>query len=82
MVANVLPVMEVTLDVTHFERSPLKEDVTPENTDPRSMDTTGQFHNWMNVQTRIITKLKRGRRKNRTNYKIDTKKHSILLVCG
>ena len=53
VVANVLIAMEVTLDVTHFERSPLKAPASI-NTDPRSMGTIRQFHNWMSVQTRII----------------------------
>ena len=53
VVANVLLTMVVTLDVTHVERSPLNA-VAEENTDPRSMGTIGQFHNWMSVQTRII----------------------------
>ena len=81
VVANVLSFMVSTLDVTHFERSPLNTDATS-NADPRSMDTTQQFHNWISVQTSIIPKLKRGKRKERTNYKRDKKKHSILLVCG
>ena len=53
VVANVLDLKVVTLDVTHFERSALKA-VAPINTDPRSMGTTGQCHDWMSVQTRII----------------------------
>ena len=39
VVANVLYFMVVTLDVTHFERSPLNAQAPP-NTDPRSMGTT------------------------------------------
>ena len=39
VVANVLSTMFSTLDVTHFERSPLNS-VAPLNTDPRSMGTT------------------------------------------
>ena len=81
VVANVLPAMEITLDVTHVERSPLNA-VAYWNTDPRSMGTNRQFHNWMSVQTRRIPKLNRGRTKERKNYKRDKKKHSILLVCG
>jgi len=53
VVANVLYSMVVTLDVTHVERSALNTLVS-RNTDPRSMDTTGQFHNWMSVQIRIV----------------------------
>ena len=53
VVANVPAFMEVTLDVFHFETSPLNL-VAPLNTDPKSMGTTGQFHNWMSVQTRIV----------------------------
>ena len=81
VVANVLSLMEVTLDVSHFERSPLNASART-NAVPKSMNTTGQFHNWRSDQTRIIPKLKRGRRKERTNYKIDKTKDSILLVCG
>ena len=73
VVANVLCFMFSTLDVTHVERSSLN-DVAWKNTDPRSMGTIGQFHNWMSVQTRIIHNWKKERRKERTNYKRDKKK--------
>ena len=39
VVAHVLYSMVVALDVSHFERSPLKAPAL-RNTDPRSMDTT------------------------------------------
>ena len=39
VVANVLYLKSVALDVSHFERSPLKPPAL-ENTDPRSMGTT------------------------------------------
>ena len=54
VVAYVLLPMLVTLDVFHVERSPLNTLALLKNTDPRSMDTTGQFHNWMSVQIRIV----------------------------
>ena len=44
VVANVLEVKSVASDVFHFEISPLNL-VAPLNTDPKSMGTTGQFHN-------------------------------------
>ena len=53
VVANVLLVMVVTLETSHFERSPLNL-VAPLNTDARSMGATGQCHDWMSVQTRSI----------------------------
>ena len=79
VVANVLPFMVVTLDVTHVERSPLNA-VAEENTDPRSMGTTDNS-TIDGVFKQESYQIERGRRKNRTNYKIDKKKHSILLVC-
>ena len=80
VVANILAYMVVTLDVTHVERSPLKAGAL-KNTDSRSMDTIGTIPQLDECSNKNRTKLKRGRRKERTNYKIDTKKHSILLVC-
>ena len=53
VVANVLELMLVALDVSHFERSLLNAKALL-NTDPRSMGTTRQFHNWTSVQTRMI----------------------------
>ena len=53
VVAHVLSDKSVALETSHFERSPLNASATI-NTEPSSMGTTGQFHNWMSVQTRII----------------------------
>ena len=88
VVAHVLSFMVVTLDVTHSERPfPVQHPESPMNasafinTDPRSMGTTQTIPQLDECSNKNHTKLKRGRRKKRTNYKIDKKKHSILLVC-